>query len=101
MRTTDSGHDQAWDGEAPGDGSVTGPRDPRVRSRPYALAFGIVLLATGAWALTPAPAFELIYTAPVETTLARPGLRSPVAAWTEIFDRAKKSLDIEQFYVAW
>lgn len=46
-----------------------------------------------------APAFELIYTAPTETTLGRKGLRSPVIVWPELFDSARATIDIAEFYV--
>ncbi|MBI5597752.1 MAG: phospholipase [Elusimicrobia bacterium] len=42
---------------------------------------------------------ELVQTAPVETTLAEPALRGAGAVWAEMFDRAGKYIDIEQFYV--
>ncbi|TPW21129.1 MAG: phospholipase D [Elusimicrobia bacterium] len=45
------------------------------------------------------PDFELVQTAPAETDLAEPGLRSAADVWVELFDRAGKYIDIEQFYV--
>ncbi|WP_455922145.1 phospholipase D-like domain-containing protein [Pseudomonas putida] len=44
------------------------------------------------------PGFELIHTAPVDTTLATPDLRSPGPVWMQLFDGARHSIDIEQFY---
>jgi phosphatidylserine/phosphatidylglycerophosphate/cardiolipin synthase-like enzyme len=44
------------------------------------------------------PGFELVQTAPVETTLANADLRDPVAVWCELFDNAKKDIAIGQFY---
>ena len=32
------------------------------------------------------PGFELVHTSPVETSLANPDLREPVAVWSELFD---------------
>lgn len=46
------------------------------------------------------PGFELVHTAPVETTLATPDLRDPVQVWGEMFDAAKQEIAIAQFYVA-
>jgi phosphatidylserine/phosphatidylglycerophosphate/cardiolipin synthase-like enzyme len=45
------------------------------------------------------PDFELVQTAPVETALSEPGLREAADVWVELFDRAGKYVDIEQFYV--
>ncbi|WP_426078984.1 phospholipase D-like domain-containing protein [Janthinobacterium sp. PSPC3-1] len=44
------------------------------------------------------PGFELVHTSPVETTLANPDLREPVAVWSELFDAAKSEIVIAQFY---
>ncbi|MDM4764912.1 phospholipase D-like domain-containing protein [Pelomonas sp. SE-A7] len=46
------------------------------------------------------PGFELVHTAPVETSLATPDLREPVGVWRQMFDGAKKEIAIAQFYVA-
>jgi len=46
------------------------------------------------------PGFELVHTAPVETTLATPDLRDPATVWSELFDAAQKEIVIEQFYVS-
>ncbi|CDG85035.1 phospholipase D-like domain-containing protein [Janthinobacterium agaricidamnosum] len=45
------------------------------------------------------PGFELVQTAPLETTLSNSDLRNPVAVWSELFDSAKKEIVIAQFYV--
>jgi phosphatidylserine/phosphatidylglycerophosphate/cardiolipin synthase-like enzyme len=45
------------------------------------------------------PGFELVYTAPTETTLGRQGLRSPVEVWPELFDQASATIDIAEFYI--
>jgi phosphatidylserine/phosphatidylglycerophosphate/cardiolipin synthase-like enzyme len=45
------------------------------------------------------PGFELVQTAPLETGLSSADLRDPVTVWTELFDGAKSSIDIGQFYV--
>lgn len=46
------------------------------------------------------PGFELVHTAPVETSLATPDLREPATVWREMIDAAQKDIVIEQFYVA-
>jgi len=45
------------------------------------------------------PGFELVHTAPVETSLVTPDLRDPTTVWCEMFDQAKSNIDLEQFYV--
>lgn len=45
------------------------------------------------------PGFELVQTAPVETTLSNADLRDPVTVWSELFDHAKSEIVIGQFYV--
>jgi phosphatidylserine/phosphatidylglycerophosphate/cardiolipin synthase-like enzyme len=45
------------------------------------------------------PDFELVHTAPVETSLVTPDLRDPTTVWCEMFDQAKRTIDLEQFYV--
>jgi phosphatidylserine/phosphatidylglycerophosphate/cardiolipin synthase-like enzyme len=44
------------------------------------------------------PGFELVQTAPVETTLYNADLRDPVTVWSELFDNAKSEIVIGQFY---
>ncbi|MEN4769661.1 phospholipase D-like domain-containing protein [Duffyella gerundensis] len=46
------------------------------------------------------PGFELIYDAPIETSLQADDLRSSAVVWTEMFDQAQQQIDIAQFYVA-
>jgi len=46
------------------------------------------------------PGFELVQTAPVETTLANADLRDPVTVWCELFDQARSEIAIGQFYAA-
>ncbi|MBI5242223.1 MAG: phospholipase [Elusimicrobia bacterium] len=59
----------------------------------------ISLLATGAaMAAFAIPGFELVYTAPVETTLQQ-DLRLPAEVWAEMFSSAQTSIDIAEFYV--
>lgn len=44
------------------------------------------------------PGYELVHTAPVETTLVNPDLRSSAAVWTQLFDEARSEIAIGQFY---
>ncbi|WP_421555590.1 phospholipase D-like domain-containing protein [Pseudomonas kitaguniensis] len=44
--------------------------------------------------------FELVHTVPVDTTLGTADLRQPGPVWTALFDSAKSSIDIGQFYAA-
>jgi phosphatidylserine/phosphatidylglycerophosphate/cardiolipin synthase-like enzyme len=46
------------------------------------------------------PGFELVHTAPVETSLVTPDLRDPVQVWGEMFDAAQREIAIAQYYVA-
>jgi phosphatidylserine/phosphatidylglycerophosphate/cardiolipin synthase-like enzyme len=45
------------------------------------------------------PGYELVQTAPVETSLGSTDLRDPVTVWNELFDGAKKEIVFGQFYV--
>ncbi len=45
------------------------------------------------------PGFELVQTAPVETSLHSSDLRGPAAVWSELFDGAKSEIVLGQFYV--
>lgn len=44
------------------------------------------------------PGFELVQTAPVETSLRSDDLRDPATVWSEMFDNAKSEIVIGQFY---
>lgn len=46
------------------------------------------------------PGYELVQTAPVETTLSSADLRDPITVWSEMFDGAQKEIVIGQFYAA-
>lgn len=46
------------------------------------------------------PGYELVYTAPTETTLDAPDLRAPDVVWSALFDEAKSTLSLGEFYVA-
>ncbi len=58
----------------------------------------LVLPSTQSAQGQPSP-FELVYTTPAECDLQQPGLRSPQAVWTALFDSAQAQIDIEQFYL--
>ena len=45
------------------------------------------------------PGFELVQTAPLETTLSSADLRDPATVWCELFDQAKSEIVLGQFYV--
>jgi len=45
------------------------------------------------------PGFELVQTAPVETSLHSSDLRDPATVWSELFDGAKNEIVLGQFYV--
>lgn len=64
------------------------------------LALALTLLPSGAQAQFRIPGFELIHNAPVETTLGSPDLRGPVEVWCEMFRNARRTIDMEQYYVA-
>lgn len=59
----------------------------------------LALLSTAARAEFSVPGFELVYSYPVETSLAEPDLRLAEDVWPAMFDAARKTIDIEQFYV--
>jgi phosphatidylserine/phosphatidylglycerophosphate/cardiolipin synthase-like enzyme len=56
-------------------------------------------LSLNAHATFSIPGFELVQTAPVETSLNNPDLADPVTVWCQQFDAAKATIDIAQFYV--
>ncbi len=63
------------------------------------LAALVLLLNIPARAAFTVPGFELVYSFPTETLLSEPDLRQAQDVWPEMFDAAKKTIDIEQFYV--
>ncbi len=46
------------------------------------------------------PDFELVESTPIETVLDNPDIRNTREVWLEMINGAKKSLDIEQFYIS-
>lgn len=46
------------------------------------------------------PDFEIVESIPIETSLDNPDIRNTHEVWLEMINGAKKSLDIEQFYIS-
>ncbi|WP_374582590.1 phospholipase D-like domain-containing protein [Pseudoduganella sp.] len=68
--------------------------------RRYLLAAALSCCFASAHAAFQVPGFELVQTAPIETTLKSDDLRGPIEVWSEMFDNAKSEICIGQFYVA-
>ena len=66
--------------------------------RPLSAA-ALVLLAVSARAAFKVPGYELVYSYPVETTLNEPDLRLAQDVWPEMIDKARQTLDVNEFYV--
>ena len=62
------------------------------------LLFVAALLAQPSRAESNAADFELVYTYPIETTLEQPTLRAASTVWPQLFDSAKKTIDLAEFY---
>jgi phosphatidylserine/phosphatidylglycerophosphate/cardiolipin synthase-like enzyme len=62
---------------------------------------GLLILCTLLAALGQSqPQFELVESIPIETTLDNPDIRNTQEVWLEMIRSAKRTLDIEQFYIA-
>lgn len=59
-----------------------------------------VLHAPAASAAVKVPGYELVYSYPAETTLEEPDLRQAKDVWPEMIDKARHTLDINEFYVS-
>lgn len=57
------------------------------------------LACSSARAAVSSGGFELVYSYPEETTLSEPDLRQTADVWPELFDAARRSIDVEHFYV--
>lgn len=70
--------------------------------RLLAAAWGgsLLLMSQQATARVTIPGYELVYTAPAETTLNNDDLRDSAAVWREMLASAQQRIDIAQFYVA-
>ncbi|TFW18480.1 phospholipase, partial [Massilia arenosa] len=74
---------------------------PSLRKRLWsAVLVALGLQAGAAHADFTIPGFELVQTAPIETTLVNSDLRDPVTVFCEMFDAAKHEIVIGQFYTA-
>jgi len=65
----------------------------------------VIGLGTGFDGKAPAPIagyknFEIVESAPVETTMDNPDVRNAYNVWLEMINNAKRSLDLEQFYIS-
>lgn len=73
-------------------------RRPARAPRWLPLALGAALASTAAAEPDEGPAVELVYTAPVETSLEAPDLRPPARVWLELIRTAHRTIDLEQMY---
>jgi phosphatidylserine/phosphatidylglycerophosphate/cardiolipin synthase-like enzyme len=65
------------------------------------LIFALLLLFPGIHEpAAPAPAVEIVESIPVGTTLDNPEIRNAQPVWIEMIARARRTLDIEQFYIS-
>jgi len=60
----------------------------------------LIFLCVNIFAQTPFPDFEIVESIPVETILDNPEIRNTAKVWLEMINGARKSLDIEQFYIS-
>ncbi|MCK4689826.1 MAG: hypothetical protein KAT41_05995, partial [Candidatus Marinimicrobia bacterium] len=60
----------------------------------------LILLCVNTFAQTPFTDFEIVESIPVETSLDNPEIRNTAEVWLEMINGAKKTLDIEQFYIS-
>ncbi|MEK7742986.1 MAG: phospholipase D-like domain-containing protein, partial [Elusimicrobiota bacterium] len=70
-----------------------------INTRFLGVCLSFMVAASAARAAFTIPGFELVCTLPVDTTLEPKDLRQAHEVWPEMFAGAKKSIDIEQFYV--
>ncbi|TCT91831.1 phosphatidylserine/phosphatidylglycerophosphate/cardiolipin synthase-like enzyme [Gibbsiella quercinecans] len=61
---------------------------------------GLLIFSHTVWAGFTIPGYELVYTAPTETTLNADDLRQPDEVWKQLFDGAQHSISLGEFYVA-
>jgi len=66
----------------------------------FSLIAVLMTAAAPARAAVKVAGYELVYSYPVETTLEEPDLRRAQDVWPEMIDKARKTVDIEQFYVS-
>lgn len=73
-------------------------KTPRFKPRFWLMA--LALGCSSAHAAFSIPGIELVHTVPQGIGLDSPDLRAPGPVWSELFDGARKQIDIEQFYAA-
>ena len=59
-----------------------------------------ILLCITAFAQFPYTDFEIVESIPLETVLDNPDIRNTFGVWLEMINAAKKTIDIEQFYIS-
>jgi len=60
----------------------------------------LLIIAPGFMQLPPAAEIELVESIPVETTLDNPDIRNTLEVWLELIGGARRSIDLEQFYLS-
>jgi phosphatidylserine/phosphatidylglycerophosphate/cardiolipin synthase-like enzyme len=71
-----------------------------VKRPPALFASAVLLLVPQGAPNAPRPAFELVESAPIETSLDHPAIRNADVVWVELIDAAKRSLDFGEFYAS-
>ncbi|PIS27903.1 MAG: hypothetical protein COT43_08155 [Candidatus Marinimicrobia bacterium CG08_land_8_20_14_0_20_45_22] len=66
----------------------------------FAAAFIILILKSSVYSQIPFSDFEIVESIPIGTVLDNPEIRNTTPVWLELIGSAKKSLDVEQFYIA-
>lgn len=64
------------------------------------LAAAVPVIARSAPPGPPGPAIQLVSTIPVESAIGDPSMPQAAATWVEMIDGAKRSLDLEHFYLS-
>ncbi|MDD5766259.1 MAG: phospholipase D-like domain-containing protein, partial [Candidatus Marinimicrobia bacterium] len=62
--------------------------------------FIVLVFASTIYAQIPYENFEIVESIPVGTILDNPEIRNTTPVWKELIGSAKKTLDIEQFYIS-
>ncbi|RKY55213.1 MAG: hypothetical protein DRP89_03750 [Candidatus Neomarinimicrobiota bacterium] len=63
-------------------------------------SLSLIFLCINIFAQTPFADFEIVESIPVETSLDNPEIRNTAEVWLEMINGARKTLDIEQFYIS-
>ena len=75
-------------------------RWPRLRSLCLVVAVGCGGAAPSPPATARAPAFELVESSPIETTLDHPDIPDAHEVWIEMIDGARERIDLAEFYAS-